>query len=74
MKKNKKLNGLEARPIKNPVAKFAFKFNKAKVFIDKTKYQRNNKHKGKEPFPMALFSLALLENVSFLTAWKNVKY
>jgi stalled ribosome alternative rescue factor ArfA len=67
MKKMKKPKGLETRQVKNPVAKFAFKFNKARVFNDKTKYQRNNKHKGKEPFPMASFSSALLEKVSVLT-------
>lgn len=74
MKKMKKLKAVEARLKKNPVAKFAFKFNKARVFNDKTKYQRKNKHKGKEPFPMVLFNLALLEKVSFLTGLQFVKY
>ena len=55
MKKTKKLKELLVKQIKNPVAKFAFQFNKAQVFKDKTKYQRTVKHKGKEPFPM-LFS------------------
>jgi hypothetical protein len=40
--------------IKNPVAKYAHQFNKAQVFTDKTKYQRNTKHKGKEPFRVSL--------------------
>ena len=64
MKKSKKGVGLglDASLIKNPVAKFAHKFNKAQVFKDKTKYQRNAKHKGKEPFPMLLS--AILEKVS----------
>ena len=54
MKKTKKLKELKAKQIKNPVAKFAFQFNKEQVFKDKTKYQRTAKHKGKEPFPMML--------------------
>lgn len=54
MKKNRKSKMLETKRIKNPVAKFAFQFNKAQVFKDKTKYQRNTKHKGKEPFLMML--------------------
>lgn len=52
MKKNNKSKKHEERVIKNPVAKFAFHFNRSKVFNDKTKYQRNNKHKGKESFPI----------------------
>ena len=52
MKKTKKLKELKAKQIKNPVAKFAFQFNKAQVFKDKTKYQRKAKHQDKEPFPM----------------------
>jgi hypothetical protein len=31
---------------RNPVAKFARTFNKAKVFRDQTKYTRKSKHKG----------------------------
>lgn len=62
MKKTKKSKVYDASQIKNPVAKFAFRFNKAMVFKDKTKYQRNAKHKGQEPFPM-IYSL-LLEKVS----------
>ena len=52
MKKTKKLKELKAKQIKNPVAKFAFQFNKAQVFKDKTKYQRKAKHQDKERFPM----------------------
>ncbi len=64
MKKSKKGVGLglDASLIKNPVAKFAHQFNRAQVFKDKTKYQRNAKHKGKEPFPIML--LAVLEKIS----------
>ncbi|NOR68421.1 MAG: hypothetical protein GQ532_01780 [Methylomarinum sp.] len=65
MKKTKKLRGLEMIPINNPVAKFAFQFNKAKTFKDKTKYQRTAKHKGKEPFPMMLTTL--LEKASYFS-------
>ncbi len=54
MKKNRKSRKLETKQLKNPVAKFAFRFNKAQVFKDKTKYQRQAKHKGKEPFLMML--------------------
>lgn len=57
MKKTRKTKNLESRPLKNPVAKFAFQFNKSHVFKDKTKYQRRAKHKGKEPFPITLFYL-----------------
>jgi len=64
MKKTKKTKGLGAGLVKNPVAKFAFQFNKVQVFKDKTKYQRNAKHKGQEPFPMLI--LTLLEKVSNL--------
>ena len=39
-----------ALPMKNPVAKFAHRFNKAQVFADKRHYQRKAKHKGQEPF------------------------
>ncbi|MFK5949771.1 MAG: hypothetical protein QM500_13490 [Methylococcales bacterium] len=60
MKKTKKSKGLAEKPVKNPVAKFAYQFNKAKIYKDKTKYQRASKHKGKEPFPM-LLSVVLLE-------------
>ena len=62
MKKRKKIKESGAKQIKNPVAKFAFQFNKAQVFKDKTKYQRNAKHKGQKSFPIML--AALLEKTS----------
>jgi hypothetical protein len=34
----------------NPVAKHAFKFNKAQIFRDKRQYTRKAKHNGSEPF------------------------
>ncbi len=64
MKKMKKSKGLAENLVKNPVAKFAYQFNKAQAYKDKTKYQRSAKHKGKEPFPMML--LVVLEKVSSL--------
>ena len=57
MKKRKKIKELGVKQIKNPVAKFAFQFNRAQIFKDKTKYQRNAKHRGKEPFPIMLASI-----------------
>ncbi len=57
MKKTKESKALEINRLKNPVAKFAFQFNKAQVFKDKTKYQRKMKHKGKEPFPILFFDI-----------------
>lgn len=49
MKKQNKAKGLPELPIKNPVAKFAHQFNKAQVFADKRRYQRQAKHRGLEP-------------------------
>lgn len=50
MRKQNPTKGLEDKPIKNPVAKFAHQFNKAQTFADKTKYRRKAKHQGLEPF------------------------
>jgi len=55
MKKTKKSKRPDVEKIQNPVAKFAFQFNKAQTFKDKTKYQRQAKHKGQEPFAIQLF-------------------
>jgi hypothetical protein len=38
----------------NPVAKFAYRFNTAKVYADKRKYQRKSKHNVFESFSIAL--------------------
>jgi hypothetical protein len=54
MKKHHTIKLPEETVIKNPVAKYAHQFNKAKVFKDKTQYQRHGKHKGREPFIMSL--------------------
>jgi len=69
MKKMKKSKGLAENLVKNPVAKFAYQFNKAQVYKDKTKYQRSAKHKGKEPFPMML-SVVLEKVFSLLFCFK----
>lgn len=57
MKKRKKSKGLAPATFNNPVAKYAHQFNKAQVLKDKSKYQRHNKHKAKEPFPMVLLNI-----------------
>ena len=42
---------------RNPVAKFAARFQKASAFRDMTKYRRHNKHKNRESYPVcAVFS------------------
>jgi len=56
MNKKKKIKAPVLGEVKNPVAKYAYQFNKAQVFKDKSKYQRHNKHKGKEPFPMMFWT------------------
>ena len=57
MKKNRKKKGLVAAVpvVKNVVAKYAHKFNKAHIFKTKTTYQRRAKHKGKVPFTLSFF-------------------
>lgn len=41
----------QAPPQRNLVAKYAHQFQRAACFRDRSKYRRNNKHKGREPFP-----------------------
>ncbi len=36
----------------NPVAKYGGRLNRAATFRDRSKYRRNAKHKGREPFPL----------------------
>ncbi len=50
MRKQKQPKHPPEAPGKNPVAKFAHLFNKSRVFGDKRKYQRKNKHPALEPF------------------------
>jgi hypothetical protein len=53
MKKRKKLKEAKVS-LSNPVAKFAYQFNKSQIFKDKTKYQRKAKHK--ESFPIIVLT------------------
>jgi len=53
--------------VRNPVAKFNAQFNRAKVFKDRSKYQRNNKHKGREPFALSL-TTDLMQKAFLLSA------
>ena len=39
---------------RSPVAKFAGRFNRATTFRDRSKYRRNAKHKGREPFSLSI--------------------
>ncbi|MBD9358713.1 DUF7230 family protein [Methylomonas albis] len=50
MRKQNPSKDLQDKPSKNPVAKFAHRFNKAQVYADKTQYRRKAKHQGQEPF------------------------
>ena len=42
-------------PRRNPVARYASRFQRASTFRDRTKYRRHNKHKGNEPYPVRIF-------------------
>ena len=37
---------------RNPVARYAARFQRASVFRDRTKYRRHNKHRGRESWPV----------------------
>jgi hypothetical protein len=54
MKKRRSLNEIENIQRLNPVAKHAHRFNKAKVFDDKSRYCRKAKHPKQEVFPNIL--------------------
>ena len=79
MKKLKNPNKIDCIPIQNPVAKFAHQFNKAHVFVDKSKYRRNAKHRKQEASPIALIraireaSCALDIAIHNLVDWKSAK-
>lgn len=53
MRKQNSAKIIDTKKVNNPVAKFAHRFNKARVFTDKRQYQRKNKHSGLEPFSIA---------------------
>ena len=51
---SKKIRVLSRR---NPVTKYAARFQRATTFRDRTKYRRHNKHEGRESYPvLAVFS------------------
>lgn len=54
MKKCRHLKEIDITTIHNPVAKHAHRFNKAKIFSDKTQYRRKDKHAKQEAFPIVL--------------------
>jgi hypothetical protein len=54
MKKRRNLNEIENIQRLNPVAKHAHRFNKAKVFDDKSQYRRKAKHPKQKAFPKVL--------------------
>ena len=54
MSNKKQRGGLSGR---NPVARHANKFNRSTAFKDRTRYRRNEKHKGTEPFAKTLSKL-----------------
>jgi hypothetical protein len=51
VKKRKIISNSDCLEFKNPVAKYAYRFNKAQCFGDKNKYSRKNKHNKQEVFP-----------------------
>lgn len=57
MKKRRNLNEIENIQRLNPVAKHAHRFNKAKVFDDKSQYRRKAKHPKQEAFPKVLIRI-----------------
>lgn len=40
---------------RNPVARYATRFQKASAFRDRTKYRRHKKHRGGESYPLLTF-------------------
>lgn len=67
MKKSKIKSKSEGADLKNPVAKFAFQFNKAQAFGDKSKYKRKFKHGRQEDFPVVFFQRIIWKSSCFLT-------
>ncbi len=59
MSKKKKAVVGKPLPCRNPVAKHAHNFNRSVVFAEKTRYTRKTKHKGLDPVPMAIISVAI---------------
>ncbi|MDD5578488.1 MAG: hypothetical protein PHY16_04315 [Methylobacter sp.] len=69
MKKRKNLKEIEIISIQNPVAKYAHRFNKAKIFSDKSKYRRKGKHMKQEVLPIFPLDVLAKPFVSSLRAW-----
>lgn len=67
MKKRNIKNKIDCIEMQNPVAKFAYRFNKVQTFCDKSKYTRKSKHGKQEIFPV-VFSAELSEK-SFAKKW-----
>lgn len=59
MSKKKKSVAGKSLTCRNPVAKHAHNFNRSVVFAEKTRYTRKTKHKGLDPVPMTIMSVAI---------------
>ena len=51
---------------RNLVAKHARQFQRAASFRDRSKYQRHDKHKGREPFPQPVADSHLGKGLNLL--------
>ncbi len=70
MKKRKNQHKIDTLTLQNPVAKFAYQFNKSHSFCDKSKYRRNAKHKKQEASLMILSIQTIREAFCYLMAWE----
>ncbi len=64
MKKRKIPQAVDSVPLQNPVAKYAYLFNKAQTFCDKSKYSRKAKHQRQEVSPIILTGVIGLTSYS----------
>jgi hypothetical protein len=60
--------------VQNPVAKFAYHFNNAVFFRDRTSYSRKNKHKGTEPFSLYLHAAVAVYRERFTHFFDDFKF
>jgi len=60
--------------VQNPVAKFAYYFNNAVFFRDRTSYSRKNKHKGTEPFSLYLHAAVTVYRERFTHFFDDFKF
>ena len=65
---------LRESPPHNPVAKFAYHFNNAVFFRDRTSYSRKNKHKGTEPFSLYLHAAVTVYRERFTYFFDDFKF